>query len=139
MKKSVIRELAFPQSRDEVWRALTDRATLAEWMYPNDFEARIGHRFTFHVPPNPKVKFAGLVVHCEVLTCDPPRELVFTWVAGEIDTRVAYRLEADGNGTKMHFEQSGFDIANENAHRGAAYGWAMMLGKLTTLLAKENA
>jgi uncharacterized protein YndB with AHSA1/START domain len=135
--KSVKRELFFPQSRDEVWRTLTDRASLAEWMFPNDFAARVGHRFTFQVPPNPQAKFDGLVVHCEVLSCDPPKELSFSWVAGEVDTRVEYRLEADGSGTRVYFEQSGFEL--EQAYKGAGYGWALMHGKLTTLLAKASA
>jgi uncharacterized protein YndB with AHSA1/START domain len=128
--------MSFPQSRDEVWRAITDRASLAEWMYENDFEPRVGHRFTFLVPPNPKVKFDGLTVHCEVLKCDPPNGLMFSWVVGELDTRVEYRLEADGNGTKVYFEQSGFEAGN--AYAGAEYGWAHMHGKLLTLLGKAS-
>lgn len=139
MKKSVKRNFTLPQSCDEVWGALTNRASLAEWMYPNDFEPRVGHRFTFQVPPNPKVRFEGLVVSCEVLTCDPPKELSFTWVAGGIDTRVEYRLEARGDGTQVHFEQYGFDNDQDHAYKGAEYGWAHMHGKLTTLLAKESA
>ncbi len=137
MPKSVKRELVFPQSRDEVWRALTDRAALAEWMYQNDFEPRVGHRFTFRVPGKPEVKFEGLTVECEVLICDPPNELSFSWIAMEVNTRVDYRLEAVGNGTKVFFEQSGFE--QPNAHQGAEYGWNMMHGKLKALLAeKEN-
>ena len=135
MKKSVVRELVFPQSRDAVWRALTDRASLAEWMFPNDFEAREGHRFTFQVPPNPQAKFDGLVVHCEILKCVPLQELSFSWVAGEVDTRVEYRLEAEGSGTKVYFEQSGFE--QENAYKGAGYGWNLMHGALTALLARN--
>lgn len=134
MPKSVKRELVFPQSPDDVWRSLTDSATLAEWMYPNDFEARVGHRFNFRVPPNPKVKFDGLVVQCEVLKCSPPKELSFTWVAMEINTRVDYRLEADGGGTRVFFEHSGFE--QDHAYGGAEYGWTFMHGKLTTLLSK---
>ncbi|HKP94183.1 MAG TPA: SRPBCC domain-containing protein [Fibrobacteria bacterium] len=137
MTKSVTRELMFPQSRDEVWQALTDRASLAEWMYPNDFEARVGHRFTFHVPPDPQAKFDGLVVHCEVLECAPPEHLSFSWVVGDLNTRVDYRLEADGKGTKVFFEQSGFE--RENAYRGAGYGWNQMHGKLADLLARISA
>lgn len=136
-KKSVIRELRFPQSRDEVWRALTSREALADWMYPNDFEPRIGHRFTFQVPPNPQVKFDGLIVHCEVLKCDPPQKLAFSWVAGGIDTVVEYHLEVDGDGTKVRFEHSGFDV--ETAYHGAGYGWGLMHGKLATLLEQRAA
>jgi uncharacterized protein YndB with AHSA1/START domain len=137
MKKSVKREFGLPQSRDEVWLALTDPVALAEWMFPNDFEARLGHRFVFQVPPNPQAKFEGLFVHCEILKCIPPEALSFSWVAGEVNTLVEYRLEADGSGTKVFFEQSGFE--HDHAHKGAGYGWALMHGKWTTLLAKASA
>ena len=72
MTKTIQREILIPQPREQVWRAITDSTTLAEWMFPNDFEPRVGHHFTFRVPPNPKVNFDGLVVHCEVLECEPP-------------------------------------------------------------------
>ena len=134
MNKTIRRELKFRQSRDAVWRALTDRAVLAEWMYPNDFEPRVGHRFAFHVPPNPEARFEGLVVRCEVLKCDPPSELAFTWVVDEfLDTRVSYRLEPDGSGTRVLFEHSGFE--QEPAFQGAGYGWNLMHGKLAKALA----
>jgi uncharacterized protein YndB with AHSA1/START domain len=134
MKSSVKREFVLPHSQQEVWNSLTDSAALADWMYPNDFEPRVGHRFTFHVPPNPKVNFDGLQVQCEVLLCNPPTDLLFSWEAGEVKTQVSYRLESEGQGTKVLFEQSGFE--QENAHRGAQYGWQMMHGKLANLLSK---
>lgn len=137
MKKSIKRELRFPQSPDEVWRALTDRAALAEWMFQNDFEPRVGHRFTFQVPPNPQVKFEGLVVQCEIIKCAPPKELSFSWVAREINTRVDYLLEPDGSGTKVYFEQSGFE--QEQAYGGAGYGWTLMHGKLAEVLSRISA
>lgn len=137
MKSSVKREFVLPHPREVVWNSLTDSASLADWMYPNDFEPRVGHRFTFQVPPNPKVKFEGLQVQCEVLVCNPPSELRFTWEAGEVKTQVSYRLELEDHGTKVYFEQSGFE--QENAHKGAEYGWQMMHGKLTALLSRRTA
>ncbi len=82
MSNTIRRELVIPQPRHRVWRAITESATLAEWMFPNDFVPLVGHRFTFQVPPNPKMNFEGLTVHCEVLECDPPGLLVFSWSAG---------------------------------------------------------
>jgi uncharacterized protein YndB with AHSA1/START domain len=132
MTKTIQREMLIPQPRGLVWRALTNSTALAEWMYPNDFEPRVGHRFTFRVPPNPKAGFDG-IVRCEVLKCDPPSELAFTWVVGEfLNTRVSYRLEPDGAGTRLFFEHSGFE--QEQAFKGAEYGWTMMHGKLTKVL-----
>ena len=86
MIKAIQREILIPQPREQVWRAITDSATLAEWMFPNDFEPRVGHHFTFRVPGNPKMNFDGLTVRCEVLECEPPHEnargrLAFSWSA----------------------------------------------------------
>jgi uncharacterized protein YndB with AHSA1/START domain len=139
MNNTIRRELPLPQPREQVWRALTESATLAEWMFPNDFEPRVGHQFTFRVPPNPKVNFDGLTVHCEVLECDPPSRLAFSWAAGALaDSRVSFRLEADGEGTRVHFEHSGFDISQPwgaQALKGAEFGWAKMLGQLSAVAA----
>ena len=52
MTKTIRREMLIPQPREQVWRALTDSTALAEWMFPNDIEPRVGHHFTFRVPPN---------------------------------------------------------------------------------------
>ena len=109
-------------------------------MYPNDFEPRVGHRFTFRVPPNPKVGFDGLVVRCEVLEFEPPSRLVFSWsVGGPVDnTRVSFRLEPDGDATRVLFEHSGFDTSQpwgKQALRGAEFGWAKMLEQLAAVVA----
>lgn len=139
MTGCVQRELLIPQSQEQVWRAISNSASLAEWMYPNDFEPRVGHQFTFHVPANPKVGFDGLIVHCEVTECEPPNRLEFSWSAGGlVDTRVSFRLEPDGAGTRVFFVHSGFDVAQpwaKQALRGAEFGWAKMLGQLPTVVA----
>jgi uncharacterized protein YndB with AHSA1/START domain len=57
MNNTIQREILIPQPREQVWRALTESTMLAEWMFPNDFVPRVGHRFTFRVPANPKVNF----------------------------------------------------------------------------------
>lgn len=144
MTTAIRREIVMPQSREQVWRALTDSATLAEWMFPNDFEPRVGHHFTFRVPANPKVGFEGLIVQCEVLECDPLNRLVFSWSAGGavVNTQVSFRLEQDGAGTRLFFEHSGFDLSQpwaEQAFRGAEFGWKKMLGQLQGVLAGSNA
>ncbi|HWB00699.1 MAG TPA: SRPBCC domain-containing protein [Pirellulales bacterium] len=140
MAECIRREFQLPQSPDRVWRAIADSATLAQWMYPNDFAPRVGHRFTFRVPANPKVGFEGLTVDCEVLECDAPRRLVFSWSVGGpvVDTRVSFQLEPHENGTHLVFEHSGFDLAHpfgKQAFRGAEFGWAKMLEQLAIVVA----
>lgn len=139
MTKTIRREILMPQPREQVWEAITNSATLEEWMYPNDFEPRIGHHFTFRVPPNPKQGFDGLTVRCEVLECDPPNRLTFSWSVGGpvVNTRVSFRLEPDGDGTRLFFEHSGFTISQpwgDQAFRGAEYGWAKMLLQLPAVV-----
>jgi uncharacterized protein YndB with AHSA1/START domain len=131
-----------PQSRERVWRALADSAALAQWMYPNDFEPRVGHEFTFRVPAKPEVGFDGLTVHCEVTECEPPSRLAFSWSVGGpvVDTRVSFRLEPDGDGTRVFFEHTGFDVTQprgKQALRGAEFGWAKMLGQLAAVAASS--
>jgi uncharacterized protein YndB with AHSA1/START domain len=143
MTETVRRELQIPRSPEKVWRAIANSASLAQWMYPNNFEPVIGHQFNFHVPPNPKMKFDGLVVDCKVLQCDPPRQLVFSWSAGGavVDTKVSFYLEPDGEGTRLLFEHSGFDLEQpfgSQAFKGATYGWAKMLEQLSDLVIAEN-
>ena len=138
---TIRREILIPQPREQVWHAITDSATLAEWMFPNDFEPRVGHHFTFRVPPNPKVGFDAMTIQCEVLECEPPSRLAFSWVAGGLaDSRVSFRLEPDGDGTRLLFEHSGFDASQpwgQQALKGAEYGWAGMLKKLIAVVADQ--
>ena len=141
MNQTILKEIQIPRPREQVWRAITDSATLAEWMFPNDFEPRVGHHFTFRVPGNPKVNFDGLTVRCEVLECQPPSQLAFSWSAGGAveNTRVSFRLEPDGEGTRIFFEHSGFDLAHpfgQQAFKGAEFGWAQMLKQLAELIAR---
>jgi uncharacterized protein YndB with AHSA1/START domain len=139
MTNAIQKEILIPQSREQVWRAITDPVMLAEWMFPNDFEPRIGHKFTFHVPGNPKVNFDGLIVRCEVLECEPPSRLVFSWSAGGAveNTQVSFQLEPDGEGTRILFEHSGFDVSlpfGDQAVKGAEYGWAKMFKQLAVVV-----
>ncbi len=140
MNNNIRREFVVRQPREQVWRALTESASLASWMFPNDFEPRVGHRFTFRVPGNPRVNFEGLTVQCEVLTCEAPHRLAFSWSAGGpvVDTRVSFLLEPEGEGTRVFFEHAGFDLAEprgKQALRGAEFGWTKMLEQLCRVVA----
>ena len=78
-------------------------------------------RHAFRVPPNPKAGFDRIVVCCQVLECELPSRLAYSWSAGPIiDTQVSYRLEPDGDGTRVFFEHSGFDMSQPWGEKLAA-------------------
>ena len=105
MRRDLRFEATYPHPPERVWRALTERAALAAWLMENDFEPRLGHRFTFRTRPAPG--FDG-VVHCEVTELEPPRRLAYTWKGGKIDTTVSFALEAVEGGTRLVLEHRGF-------------------------------
>ena len=107
MKRTLKRTVVYPHPIDRVWRALTDRDALAQWLMPNDFEPVVGHQFQFRADPAPG--WDG-VVNCKVLELDQPRLLRISWTGGPIDTVVTWRLTDEGDGkTRLDFEQAGFD------------------------------
>jgi uncharacterized protein YndB with AHSA1/START domain len=117
-----------PYSPRRVWRALVDPQQLSRWLMPNDFEPRVGHRFTFRTTPKPMMNFAG-VIQCEVLDVDPEKLLRISWVdrAGSgLDSTVTWRLEPEGRGTRLMLEHAGFDLSDpiqRMAQRALDGGW----------------
>jgi uncharacterized protein YndB with AHSA1/START domain len=115
--------LAAPPSR--VWQALTDPVQLAAWLMPNDFEPRVGHRFTFRTDPVPAHGFDG-VIRCEVLDLRPSELLRISWVSSGLDTTVTWRLAAEGTGTRLFLTHDGFDDADPRQQatlRTLGNGW----------------
>jgi len=105
MKRDITIERHYPHRPDAIWRSLANREAMAEWLMPNTFEPRVGHRFEFRARPAPG--FDG-IVRSQVITLDPPRTLAFTWTGGGIDTVVRFELEAVGAGTRLRLTHSGF-------------------------------
>jgi uncharacterized protein YndB with AHSA1/START domain len=105
MKRDLRFEATYPHPPERVWRALTERQALAAWLMENDFEPRLGQKFSFRMRPVPG--FDG-VVHCRVTECDPPRRLAYTWKADKLDTTVRFLLEPVAGGTRLVLEHCGF-------------------------------
>jgi uncharacterized protein YndB with AHSA1/START domain len=128
--------LAHPPSR--VWRALTDPDLLGRWLMPNDFQPRVGHRFTFDAGESGRPE-------CEVLELEEERLLRISWKNRSLDTVLTWRLAPEGSGTRMLLEHSGFDV--DDNFQSAAFGamgdgWsvrlAAALGSLLDSLALEE-
>jgi uncharacterized protein YndB with AHSA1/START domain len=132
----IVNEIVLPHPIEAVWRALTDSDALAAWLMPNDFEPRLGHRFTFRTEPYPPL-FNG-IVHCEVVELDAPRRLAYTWSGGPlVDTVMRYTLSEEGAGTRLVGVHSGFDDGIPEvalAKQMMSGGWETMRQRLLRVL-----
>lgn len=106
MKRDLHFDVFYPHPIERVWAAVTDSQAMSEWLMPNDFEPRVGHRFTFTTKPQPG--FDG-IVQCEVQEIDPPKRLVFTWAGGGMQTLLTIRLEPATGGTRVQLDHTGFE------------------------------
>jgi uncharacterized protein YndB with AHSA1/START domain len=123
-----------PHPPEKVWRALTDPALLAEWLLPVvGFELAPGAAFTFRTQAHPG--WDG-TVDCQVVEIEPHRKLSYTWRVPFLSTVVTFTLAPTAAGTRLGIEQSGFSAEHRREFGGARYGWTMMAGKLTDLLAR---
>ena len=74
--EAIIVEKVLPYPAEKIWRTLTTSDLIATWLMPNDFVAAVGYRFNFRT--RPMGTWDG-VVDCEVLICEPPLVLRYSW------------------------------------------------------------
>lgn len=130
--RSLVYERQLRHAPEKVWRALTQGALIEEWLMKNDFVAEVGRRFTMRAKPMPG--WSG-VVHCEVITVEPPRRLAYRWGDGTesesgLQTVVTWTLVAQDGGTLLRLEQSGFRPLDEFAYTRMGGGWPHVLERL---------
>jgi uncharacterized protein YndB with AHSA1/START domain len=130
-------EIAAPP--EAVWEAMIDPAQLASWWGSDDTYRTM----TWQVDLRPGGKWSSDSarvdgtqqghVHGEYLEVDPPRLLVFTWLAswdGFAETVIRMELSPTASGTQVKIRHSGFaDRAASGA--GHAEGWKRVLGWLS--------
>ena len=135
MSYDITLEQTYPHPPERIWRALTDSAALSDWLLPNDFEPRVGHKFQFRSKPMPG--WRGFV-ECEVTEVVAPRLLAFTWL-GEADweapTIVRWTLEPIEGGTRLRLEHTNLQEPWGQALRAMLIpGWKKMLEEKIVLV-----
>jgi uncharacterized protein YndB with AHSA1/START domain len=122
-----------PHPIAEVWASLTDSASLADWLMPNDFEARVGRAFTMRCPPGAGIR--GWI-ECVVLEIDPMRRMVWSWSASDNakPSRVEFVLEAMPGGTRLTLTHSREPSAEERKRFSS--GWREKLADLRRRLSR---
>ncbi|GCE09980.1 SRPBCC family protein [Dictyobacter aurantiacus] len=139
----IVVEATYPQPIWQVWHALTDRAALGTWLMPNDFEARVGHRFTFQV--GPQHGWNG-IVQCQVIKLVAPHCVAYTWRSGldQPETIVTFTLESHGEGTFLRLEHAGFEPDNNQKFSlldilGSGWNTKLLRKNLPAFLRQESA
>ena len=135
-KRSIVVDRLLSHTPKKVWRALTEGALLEAWLMPGDFQAVVGHRFTFRVDPVPN--WNG-VTEGEVLEVELYKRLVYSWktsgaAVDGLKTTVSWTLTPTPTGTRLHMEQSGFRPQDEPNYQGAMRGWERFAGRLERVL-----
>jgi uncharacterized protein YndB with AHSA1/START domain len=85
---------------ETVWRLLTEPDLLRLWWAEGKVAAVVGHQFTLDMPGYGRQP-------CKVLEVDPPHRFVYTFTPV---WTLTWRLEAEGTGTRLFLEHSGFDL-----------------------------
>ncbi len=124
--RSVVKERQLRHPPERVWRALTQKHLIEDWLMDNDFVPEVGHRF--------ELRAAWGVVTGEVLVVHPYETLAYSWQARGLESVVTWTLFETEKGTRLHMEQKGFRTDQEQAYRGAMAGWNQFLERLQTVV-----
>jgi uncharacterized protein YndB with AHSA1/START domain len=122
-------------SPEKVWRALTEEEHLAAW-FPTTIEGelRAGAPLRFRFRGGELLPAAG-----EMIECDPPRVLEFTWGLGEEDVaeseRSRFEIVPAGDGCVLVFTTT-YDQVGKSARDAA--GWHVCFDHLEWHLAGER-
>jgi uncharacterized protein YndB with AHSA1/START domain len=139
LQRAIVVERILPHPPENVWRVLTTSELISQWLMPNDFQPVVGHRFTFRTKP--MGRWDG-TVDCEVLACEAPRLLRYSWAGGSDDNAeygsrlhsvVTWTLTPVADGTRLHMEHDGFGPGNEFAFQAMSGGWERIAGRISEL------
>jgi uncharacterized protein YndB with AHSA1/START domain len=139
----VITEIDIAAPVERVFKALIDPAQLKVWFNDSsapikswNMDARLGGKYEYATGKGSIVVNGVSEFECrgEILEIDPPRLLVYTWIANWHDdkqrkTTVRWELESRGQGTHVKVTHSGLaqeKVARED-YRG---GWPRVLEQL---------
>lgn len=124
-----------PHPPDKVWAALTDPELHAKWWASGDVRPVVGHRFTLDMGQWGQQP-------CEVLAMEYEKLLSYSFAPGTLNTTITWRLQAEGEGTRLSLEHKGFDLDSplgKAAFQGMGGGWPKVLARIESTLTESAA
>jgi uncharacterized protein YndB with AHSA1/START domain len=67
---------------------------------------------------------------CEILQVEPEKLLRYTFAEGTLDTTITWRLESEGDGTRLFLLHDGFAEDSQEALRRMGNGWPGLLRRI---------
>jgi uncharacterized protein YndB with AHSA1/START domain len=122
---------------DKVWEALTSAEFSRKYFFGNAVEVdlRVGGAYIVRTPDG------SLHISGEVLECDPPRELSFTFNVNWPElieklgpTLVTYGIEPAGEAVRLTMTESHDRPLSDDILSGGRSGWPAILSSLKSLL-----
>ena len=116
----------------KVWEVLTDPTMHAKWWAAGDVRPVVGHRFTLDMGQWGQQP-------CEVLAVEPERLFSYSFAPGTLNTTLTWRLEPEGDGTRLTLEHRGFDLDSplgKTAYHGMGAGWPKVVAHIGTVLSE---
>jgi len=120
-----------PHPPERVWAALTQPELHARWGAAGDVQPVVGHRFTLDMGPWGQQA-------CEVLAVEPGRMISYSFAPGTLDSTITWRVEPDGDGTRLTLDHAGFDLESplgRKAYEGMGGGWPKVMANIEKALA----
>jgi uncharacterized protein YndB with AHSA1/START domain len=141
-KPAIVYTIYIVSTPEKVWQALTSAEFSRKYFFGNSVEVdlRVGGAYVVRTPDG------ALHISGEVVECDPPRKLTFTfnvnWPAllerlGP--TLVSYEIEAIGEVVKLTLIQSHDRPLSEDILAGGRQGWPAILSSLKSVLETGHA
>ena len=136
-KPATVYTIYIASTPEQVWEALTSAAFSKQYFFGNavEIEQRVGGSYIVRQGDG------SLHISGEVVECDPPRKLTFTfnvnWPAlieklGE--TLVSYEIEQAGDAVRLTMTESHDRTLSDDILSGGRQGWPAILSSLKSVL-----
>jgi uncharacterized protein YndB with AHSA1/START domain len=141
-KPAIVYTIYIASTPQQVWQALTSAEFSRKYFFGNAVEVdlRVGGAYIVRTPDG------ALHISGEVMECDPPRKLTFTFNVNWPElieklgpTLVSYEIEQAGDAVKLTMLQSHDRPLSDDILAGGRSGWPAILSSLKSLLETGHA